>query len=99
MILMVSNCHPLSKIIVRGTTAAGDDILPDELSDFSGCDRSHDFCFDAFCKVIYGDEEVLALSCGLRERPQYIHTPSGEGSALTMVVRGVVGSRWMGANF
>ena len=55
-------------------TEAGDD----ELLDFNNDDGTHEFCLDLLCKVIYGDEEVLTLPCGLWERPQYIHTPSDE---------------------
>lgn len=48
---------------------ACDDVIPNEFAYFGGNDGSHCFGLDPLCEVIHGDEEVLALSCGLREGP------------------------------
>jgi len=57
---------------------AGDDILPNKLSNISRSDGGNSLGFYPLAKVIYRDKKVITLTRGFGERSQYVHTLSSK---------------------
>jgi len=54
---------------------AGDDILPDKLSNFGCRDRGNSLVFYPLGKVIPRNKKVLVLTRGFGKRSKYVHAP------------------------
>ena len=82
-----------------GNNEVGDDILPDELSNFNRDNGGNSFSFNSLSEVIHRDQEVFALAGGLWAGPSMSMPHVANSRGLMIGVKGVVGRYWMGVNF